>query len=141
MILKHLWKYLAFFLKAGHGTLQTCSGTRILLAQSTSYPPLLKNCMFCSSILLRAVYTNKLRLIWNLLLRGKTNIEHVLQAHYRAITDINWHTTECDTIVSTGIDSWVWAWNLRDPRKPVFGTFYFKTFAYLLTRVSPGLSI
>jgi hypothetical protein len=53
---------------------------------------------------------------------GKTSIEHILQAHYRAITDINWHTTECDTVASTGIDSWVWAWDLREPRKPIFGT-------------------
>ncbi|SRR6266550_339020 len=126
LIWKRLWKYLAFFLKAERGTSQTCSGTRTLLAQSISYLLLLKNCMFRNSTLLRAVYTNKLRLIWNLVLHGKTNIEHVLQAHYRAITDINWHTTECDTVVSTGIDSWVWAWDLRDPRKPVFGAFYFK---------------
>jgi len=61
------------------------------------------------------------RLIWNLLLVGKTSIEHILQAHYRAITDINWHTTECDTVISIGIDSWLWAWDLREPRKPIFG--------------------
>ncbi|KAG6836530.1 hypothetical protein H0H93_007076 [Arthromyces matolae] len=47
-------------------------------------------------------------------------------AHYRAITDINWHTTECDTVVSTGIDSWIWAWDLRQPRKPIFGLSAFK---------------
>ncbi len=52
---------------------------------------------------------------------GKSNIEHILYAHYRAITDINWHTTEFDTVVSTGIDGWVWAWDLREPRKPIFG--------------------
>jgi len=55
---------------------------------------------------------------------GKTSIEHVLLAHYRAITDINWHTTEPDTVVSTGIDSWIWAWDLRTPRKPIFGVFF-----------------
>ncbi|KAK1232910.1 hypothetical protein PQX77_003923 [Marasmius sp. AFHP31] len=60
-------------------------------------------------------------LIWNLYMTGKTSIEHILHSHYRAITDINWHTTECDTVVSTGIDSWVWGWDLRVPRKPIFG--------------------
>jgi hypothetical protein len=61
------------------------------------------------------------RLIWNLFLAGKTSIEHILHAHYRAITDINWHTTEPNTVVSTGIDSWLWAWDLRETRKPAFG--------------------
>ncbi|KAF9491085.1 hypothetical protein BDN71DRAFT_1453503 [Pleurotus eryngii] len=60
-------------------------------------------------------------LIWNLRIVGKTSIEHILHSHYRAITDINWHTTECDTVASTGIDSWIWTWDLREPRKPIFG--------------------
>jgi WD repeat-containing protein 59 len=55
------------------------------------------------------------------MISGKTSIEYVLSAHYRAITDINWHNTECNTVVSTGIDSWLWAWDLREPRKPIFG--------------------
>lgn len=66
------------------------------------------------------------RLIWNLLLVGKTSIDFILQAHYRAITDINWHTTECDIVISTGIDSWLWAWDLRATRKPIFGLSAFK---------------
>ncbi|KAG5653422.1 hypothetical protein H0H81_000533 [Sphagnurus paluster] len=65
-------------------------------------------------------------LIWNLLLVGQTSIEFILHAHYRAITDINWHTTECDTVISTGIDSWLWAWDLREPRKPIFGLSAFE---------------
>ncbi|TDL20252.1 WD40 repeat-like protein [Rickenella mellea] len=59
-------------------------------------------------------------LIWNLFLVGKTAIEHILQSHYRAITDINWHTSEPDLVCSTGIDSWIWAWDLRTPMKPIF---------------------
>lgn len=66
-------------------------------------------------------------LIWNLMATGKSNIEHILYAHYRAVTDINWHTTEFDTVVSTGIDSWVWAWDLREPRKPIFGLCAFNS--------------
>ncbi|KAI0746476.1 hypothetical protein C8Q80DRAFT_1320359 [Daedaleopsis nitida] len=62
-------------------------------------------------------------LIWNLFQggRGRTSIEHVLRSHYRAITDINWHTIEPDVVVSTGIDSWQWAWDLRTVQKPIMG--------------------
>ncbi|KAJ3794830.1 hypothetical protein GGU11DRAFT_794492 [Lentinula aff. detonsa] len=66
-------------------------------------------------------------LIWNLNMSGKTSIQHILHSHYRAITDINWHTTERDTVVSTGIDSWVWAWDMREPRKPIFGLCAFSS--------------
>lgn len=45
----------------------------------------------------------------------------MLQAHYRAVTDINWHPAEPDILVSTGIDSWVWAWDIRTPKKAVMG--------------------
>ncbi|KAG1770755.1 hypothetical protein EDD22DRAFT_865833 [Suillus occidentalis] len=60
-------------------------------------------------------------LIWNLMMVGKTSIEHILHSHYRAVTDINWHTKEPDIVASVGIDSWVWSWDLREPRKPVLG--------------------
>ncbi|EIW82937.1 hypothetical protein CONPUDRAFT_52726 [Coniophora puteana RWD-64-598 SS2] len=60
-------------------------------------------------------------LIWNLMLGGKTAIEHILRAHYRAITDLNWHTSEPETVCSVGIDSWLWTWDLRSPRKPAMG--------------------
>lgn len=55
---------------------------------------------------------------------GKTSIEHILHSHYRAITDINWHNSEPDTVASVGIDSWVWSWDLREPRKPVLGASF-----------------
>ena len=61
-------------------------------------------------------------LIWNLELSGPTAIEHVLHAHYRSVTDINWHTVEPNIVVSTGIDSWLWAWDLRATQKPIMGT-------------------
>ncbi|KAI0827210.1 hypothetical protein BC628DRAFT_1371452 [Trametes gibbosa] len=60
-------------------------------------------------------------LIWNLLLGARSSIEHVLRSHYRAITDINWHTIEPDIVISTGIDSWLWAWDLRAVQKPIMG--------------------
>ncbi|KAJ2933260.1 hypothetical protein H1R20_g3837, partial [Candolleomyces eurysporus] len=65
-------------------------------------------------------------LIWNLNITGKTSIEHILRSHYRAITDFNWHTTECDIVASTGIDSWIFVWDMRNPRKPAFGLSAFK---------------
>lgn len=65
-------------------------------------------------------------LIWNLNLTGKTSIEHILRSHYRAITDFNWHTSECDVVASTGIDSWIFVWDLRTPQKPAYGLSDFK---------------
>ncbi|KAI0316197.1 hypothetical protein OF83DRAFT_1196593 [Amylostereum chailletii] len=62
-------------------------------------------------------------LIWNLGLSGPTSIQHVLRSHYRAITDINWHTQDPNIVVSTGIDSWLWAWDLRTTQKPIMGAF------------------
>jgi len=38
----------------------------------------------------------------------------------RSVTDINW-ALDPDLVVSTGIDSWLWAWDIREPRKPIFG--------------------
>ena len=54
------------------------------------------------------------RLIWNLNRTGKTSIDHVLYAHYRAITDINWHPLEPDMVASTGLDSWIWIWDMDE---------------------------
>lgn len=60
-------------------------------------------------------------LIWNLSMSGRTSIEHVLNAHYRAITDINWHPTDPNIVASTGLDSWVWIWDMRALAKPTLG--------------------
>ncbi len=68
-------------------------------------------------------YVANARLIWNLCLTGKSAIQHALHSHYRAITDINWHTQDPDVVVSTGIDSWLWAWDLRTPQKPIMGQY------------------
>ncbi|KAF8209638.1 hypothetical protein K438DRAFT_1711879 [Mycena galopus ATCC 62051] len=58
-----------------------------------------------------------------------SSIAHVLHAHYRAITDINWHPKERDVVASTGIDSWIWAWDLRDAAggRAVFGLSAFNS--------------
>ncbi|KAF9442621.1 hypothetical protein P691DRAFT_810327 [Macrolepiota fuliginosa MF-IS2] len=53
-------------------------------------------------------------------------LKHILKSHYHAITDINWHTTECDTVASTSSDSWIYAWDLREPQRPIIGFSAFK---------------
>ncbi|EJT99661.1 hypothetical protein DACRYDRAFT_117853 [Dacryopinax primogenitus] len=60
-------------------------------------------------------------LIWNLYLSGKSSIDQILHAHYRAITDLNWHAYEPEIIASCGIDSWIWSWDLRQGPKPAMG--------------------
>lgn len=50
-----------------------------------------------------------------------SSISHVLHAHTRAITDINWSPFHPDVLASCGIDTWTWAWDLRDPNKPKQG--------------------
>ncbi|KDQ10706.1 hypothetical protein BOTBODRAFT_639736 [Botryobasidium botryosum FD-172 SS1] len=52
-------------------------------------------------------------LVWNLYQSGSSAIQHILHAHYRAITDINWHAHAPDLVASCGIDSWIWVWDLR----------------------------
>ncbi|KZS98011.1 hypothetical protein SISNIDRAFT_481877 [Sistotremastrum niveocremeum HHB9708] len=65
--------------------------------------------------------SNEKLLIWNLSLGGNTAIQTVLHKHYRAITDVNWHTHEPNVIASTGLDSWVWLWDIRVNAKPTMG--------------------
>ncbi|PWN28861.1 WD40 repeat-like protein, partial [Jaminaea rosea] len=48
-------------------------------------------------------------------------IEYVLQAHTRAITDINFSAHHPDILASCAIDAWSWVWDLRTPGKPVQG--------------------
>ncbi len=40
-------------------------------------------------------------------------IEHVLHAHTRAITDINWSPFHPEMVASSSIDTWTWVWDLR----------------------------
>lgn len=50
-----------------------------------------------------------------------SSISHALHAHTRAITDINWSPFHPEVLASCGIDSWTWAWDLRDPNRPKQG--------------------
>ncbi|OLN85762.1 putative RWD, RING finger and WD repeat-containing protein C11E3.05 [Colletotrichum chlorophyti] len=61
-------------------------------------------------------------LVWNLNLRDDSTsgaIEHSLQGHSRAITDINWAAHHPDQLASCAVDGYVHCWDLRRPRQPV----------------------
>jgi WD repeat-containing protein 59 len=46
-------------------------------------------------------------------------IEHTLQAHTRAITDINFSAHHPDILSTCAVDGYVHCWDLRKPRRPV----------------------
>ncbi|KAK5662917.1 hypothetical protein OQA88_6329 [Cercophora sp. LCS_1] len=60
-------------------------------------------------------------LVWNLNLRDDSPsgaIEHSLQAHSRAITDINFSAHHPDFLATCAVDGYVNCWDLRRPRQP-----------------------
>ncbi|KAL7621411.1 hypothetical protein AAE478_008733 [Parahypoxylon ruwenzoriense] len=61
-------------------------------------------------------------LVWNLNLRENSAtgaIEHSLQGHSRAITDINFSAHHPDILATCAVDGYVHCWDLRKPRQPV----------------------
>lgn len=63
-------------------------------------------------------------LVWNLNKRDDSSsgaIEHSLQAHNRAITDINFSAHHPDLLATCSVDGYVYCWDLRRPRQPVLG--------------------
>jgi WD repeat-containing protein 59 len=61
-------------------------------------------------------------LIWNLnLTEDSANgaVEHSLQGHSRAITDINFSAHHPDILATCAVDGYVHKWDLRRPRQPV----------------------
>ena len=63
--------------------------------------------------------SNQKVLVWNLaMLNPQASIEHVLHAHSRAITDINFSPYHPDILATCAVDSYVHCWDLRHPRKP-----------------------
>lgn len=60
-------------------------------------------------------------LVWNLNLRDDSTsgaIEHSLQGHSRAITDINFSAHHPDSLATCSVDGYVHCWDLRRPRQP-----------------------
>lgn len=63
--------------------------------------------------------SNQKALVWNLDIKFPTNaIEHVLHAHSRAITDINFSAHHPDVLATCAVDSFVHCWDLRTPVRP-----------------------
>ncbi|KAI1379020.1 hypothetical protein F4677DRAFT_410333 [Hypoxylon crocopeplum] len=61
-------------------------------------------------------------LVWNLNLREDSTtgaIEHSLQGHSRAITDINFSAHHPDILATCAVDGYVHCWDLRKPKQPV----------------------
>ncbi|KAH0559236.1 hypothetical protein GP486_004252 [Trichoglossum hirsutum] len=62
--------------------------------------------------------SNQKALVWNLAASSHGPIEHVLHAHTRAITDINFSVHEPDLLATCAVDSFVHCWDLRRPARP-----------------------
>ncbi|KAI1178945.1 WD repeat-containing protein [Nemania sp. FL0916] len=61
-------------------------------------------------------------LVWNLSLREDSTggaVEHSLQGHTRAITDVNFSAHHPDVLATCAVDGCVHSWDLRRPRQPV----------------------
>lgn len=53
------------------------------------------------------------------MINPRASIEHVLHAHSRAITDINFSAHHPDIIATCAVDSYVHCWDLRHPARPI----------------------
>ncbi len=62
--------------------------------------------------------SNQKALVWNLMASTASSVEHVLHAHTRAITDINFSAHNPDILATCAIDSFVHCWDLRHPSRP-----------------------
>ncbi|KAM5346807.1 hypothetical protein ACJ41O_009812 [Fusarium nematophilum] len=65
---------------------------------------------------------NHRALVWNLNRREDSSsgaIEHSLQGHTRAITDVNWSAHHPDFLATCSVDGYIHSWDLRRPRQPV----------------------
>ncbi|XP_038068522.1 GATOR complex protein WDR59-like [Patiria miniata] len=51
--------------------------------------------------------------------------EHSLKAHTRAISDLNWSVYEPDLLATCSVDTYIYLWDTREPKKPslAFSTF------------------
>lgn len=64
--------------------------------------------------------SNQKALVWNLaMIDSRESIEHVLHAHSRAITDINFSAHHPDILATCAVDSYVHCWDLRHPARPI----------------------
>ncbi|XP_066955157.1 GATOR2 complex protein WDR59 isoform X4 [Macrobrachium rosenbergii] len=54
--------------------------------------------------------------VWD---EGHLKTLHVLRAHTRTVTDLNWHRTDPHILATCSIDTFVHIWDVREARKPV----------------------
>lgn len=63
--------------------------------------------------------SNQKALLWDLARPSNNAIQNVLHRHVRAITDINFHPLDPELLATCSIDTFVYAWDMRSPRRPV----------------------
>lgn len=63
--------------------------------------------------------SNQKAMVWNLARPSTNAIEYVLHNHTRAITDIHFHPQNPEMLATCSVDSFVIAWDLRCPNRPV----------------------
>ena len=63
--------------------------------------------------------SNQKAVVWNLAMtNARASIEHVLHAHTRAITDINFSAHHPDILATCAVDSYIHCWDLRHSKRP-----------------------
>ncbi|QBM88513.1 WD40 repeat [Metschnikowia aff. pulcherrima] len=62
---------------------------------------------------------NQKALLWDLARPSHNAIQNVLHRHTRAITDIHFHPQDAEMLATCLIDTFVFAWDMRAPRRPV----------------------
>lgn len=63
--------------------------------------------------------SNQKALLWDLARPSNNAIQNVLHKHTRAITDINFHPLDPELLATCSIDTFVYSWDMRAPRRPV----------------------
>lgn len=63
--------------------------------------------------------SNQKALLWDLARPSNNAIQNVLHRHVRAITDINFHPQDPELLATCSIDTFVYCWDMRSPRRPV----------------------
>lgn len=63
--------------------------------------------------------SNQKALLWDLARPANNAIQNVLHRHTRAITDINFHPLDPELLATCSIDTFIFSWDMRTPRRPV----------------------
>ncbi|XP_022243769.1 GATOR complex protein WDR59-like, partial [Limulus polyphemus] len=50
---------------------------------------------------------------------GELVSQHFLRHHTRTISDINWAVFDPNVLATASIDTFIYLWDIRDPRKPI----------------------